>query len=130
MRRLRYEVLVRDRSVTAEGNLSEFLQRVPYLFMDGVIPSRDVLNDFLRQGIADYGMSGGCQWEPFQVSTEELVRELGRAKGYRFVEPPEWVETQLDWSIWRMGCSLRIPPEEQVALKELHDEEREWGRKS
>jgi hypothetical protein len=69
-----------------EGDLADLLFAIPYLLMDE-IPPLAVLNDVLRRGREDAGMSGGCIWEPFEIdATEygELVEELQR-RGQRGV---------------------------------------------
>jgi hypothetical protein len=44
-----------------------------------VIPPLHILNEILISGISEAGMSGGCQWEAFQISEMEyleLVEDL------------------------------------------------------
>ena len=44
------------------GTVKDLLFDVPYFFSDkDIIPPLAVLNDFLRKGIRDAGMSGGCR---------------------------------------------------------------------
>jgi hypothetical protein len=93
------------------GSLAELVLALPYLVTEE-IPPRRVLNDVLRRGILDAGMSGGCIWEPFEVDDAEyqkLVQELqrrgtrpvlGRDPGGRpFAVPdtPDSVRTYAQW---------------------------------
>ncbi len=61
------------------GTFVSFLFAMPYVMHCGLVPPIQVLNDLLRSGLLDAGMSGGCQWEPFEIGLEEyddLVLEL------------------------------------------------------
>lgn len=118
-----------------EASLQEFLRWIPYLLSEpgGPMPPLVVLNDLLAKGILDAGMSGGCQWEPFQITPaewEELASALERTSGLVVVEPAVWVRTYSDWATWRLATKLGIPPDEQLQLKALHDEEDRWRQGS
>jgi hypothetical protein len=59
--------------------LTEFVLDVPYLICHGVIPPRHILNEVLRTGGGDAGMSPGAVWEPFAIDESEytaLVADL------------------------------------------------------
>jgi hypothetical protein len=65
------------------GSLTELLFDIPHLWLPlrvfKVIPPFHVLNEILISGISEAGMSGGCRWQPFQISEEEyaeLVEDL------------------------------------------------------
>lgn len=61
------------------GSLVEFVLAMPHLLEFGAIPPLPVFNQLLLTGLYDAGMSGGCQWKPFQIEEEEydeLVLEL------------------------------------------------------
>lgn len=67
------------------GSLIEMLQSLPYAFAtapQGIpdpIPPFTAINSLLSSGGRVGGMSGGCEWKPFQISREqydELVLEL------------------------------------------------------
>lgn len=43
------------------------------------VPPRHVLNEILRSGVSESGMSGGCEWQPFEITDEEhaeLLKDL------------------------------------------------------
>ena len=90
------------------GTLVDLLSAVPYLLTAQVVPPMRVVNDLLIKGIYDAGMSGGCEWEPFQIDASEwndLKQALtapGSEEPCEFVEPPDWVKTFEDWSQWVM----------------------------
>lgn len=55
------------------GTVKDLLFDVPYFFSNkDIIPPLAVLNDFLRKGICDAGMSGGCRWKPFELTENEF----------------------------------------------------------
>jgi len=57
------------------GTTVEFLDAIPevcsYLRRYGLIPPLPVLNEILAIGKDDAGMSGGCEWRPFKMTSEE-----------------------------------------------------------
>jgi hypothetical protein len=92
-----------------EASLPDFLLRLPYVLGRlpwtrssiplAATPPLFVLNDVLAKGVLDAGMSGGAEWEPFQITAvewEELASAIGRAHGFVVVEPPAWVRTYPD----------------------------------
>ncbi len=93
---------------------------MPCFFGSTRIPPKIVLNDILRTGIDDAGMSGGVKWEPFQLSEEEYlkVRDALEERGLVFVEPPGWVKSKSDWHIWEMEVDHGIPADEHRRLSE------------
>ena len=124
MRQIRYTVEPGVGEATeTEGNVADLLESIPYLLTDGLVPPLHLLNALLRLGDAEAGMSGGCGWEPFELSTgefRELVDELearppdkGRC---RFVEPPEWVGTLGEWRIWCAEYLHSIPADQNRTL--------------
>ena len=75
------------------GLLTEFLFRLPYFFYFGKvrqpIPPLHILNGIFRSGKFDAGMSGGCEWKPFEIDEKEcseLVQELIARPECSFVE--------------------------------------------
>jgi len=67
-------------------------------------PPCSVLNAFLRTGRDDHGMSGGTQWEPFEIGPREYVEAvvaLRARDGYNLAPPPSWVKSPADWYQWR-----------------------------
>lgn len=84
--------------VPQRGSLADLVLALPYVAMDA-IPPRRVLNDVLRRGRLDAGMSGGCLWEPFAIDEAEyaqLVAELRRA-GKEAGDAPDSVRTYSQW---------------------------------
>lgn len=113
-----------------EADLLQFLLDIPYLFVFGFIPPFEVLNDVFRSGLADAGMSGGCEWQPFEVDVEEydeLVQALAAVpeSNYRVVKAPEWVRSRTDWNIWTMEYEMGIPADKHY---ELWRENVKWSR--
>ena len=108
------------------GTVSDLLLSIPYLLSSQLIPPLRVVNDLLMKGICDAGMSGGCTWDPFQITESDwndLKEELAApSSGNReFVEPPTWVDTIDDWNSWVMMFKYGFPEE----FREL---EREYRR--
>jgi hypothetical protein len=72
---IRYKTLAMgSRGVWKRGNLEELLRDIPYLIWPpdgGILPTREELNRVLAEGKWDAGMSGGCDWQPFQISDDE-----------------------------------------------------------
>jgi hypothetical protein len=73
------------------AQLPDFVFSLP-LFMpreyEQPIPPLTVLNEIFTSGKLDAGMSGGCEWKPFEISQgqyDELVQELLTRPQYRFV---------------------------------------------
>jgi hypothetical protein len=81
MRQLKYEAYaIWDNSMSRKGTVVDLLFDIPYFIgWNTPFPKRDQLNRLLRKGIYDAGMSGGCEWEPFELSAgeyEELVSAI------------------------------------------------------
>ena len=55
--------------------LTTFVYDVPYLLCWGILPPFRLMNDLLKQGGGDGGMSPGADWIPFEL-TEEEYEEL------------------------------------------------------
>ena len=71
------------------------------------VPPLPILNEFLQQGIVDAGMSGGCEWTPFELSEseyEELLEELltQNERHLSKANPPKNVQTYEGWIAWRL----------------------------
>jgi len=105
------------------GTIADLVRSIPYLMPMGLIPPLAVLNDVLKTGVADAGMSGGCKWKPFQVTQaehDELVHHL-TANGnvyFQSVEAPARVKTRSDWSTWTMKHLRGVPEAEHRRLNE------------
>ena len=53
------------------GSLVTFVYDVPYLTACGIFPPFEVLNNILKNGGGDAGMSPGTSWEPFALTKNE-----------------------------------------------------------
>jgi hypothetical protein len=114
-------------SARKHGTLVDLLDAIPYLLSARLIPPVHVVNDALRRGTHDAGMSGGCQWEPFEITQSEwadladtLAARTPR-KRCTFVEPPEWVATFDDWNAWIMIFRYGYPEELRGLEKECRE---------
>ena len=110
------------------GDIFTLLVDVPYFFPARIIPPLLVVNEVLRTGLVDAGMSGGCEWKPFQIEKneyEELVKALKKER-FKAIIPPAWVETERDWHSWCDEMVWGIPALEYSCLSdEIHKLEQE-----
>ncbi len=62
------------------GSLTQLLFDIPSLSFAlrvwKTIPPHHILNEILRGGISDAGMSGGCEWQPFEITEAEYAELL------------------------------------------------------
>jgi hypothetical protein len=109
------------------GTLADLLLEIPYLLTGRITPPLHVVNDLLARGIDDAGMSGGCQWEPFQIGASEWVelerqlKSLPDDKSCEFIQPPGWVEGVDDWLAWIMIHRYGMPEEFRILEREVRD---------
>ena len=109
------------------GTVADLLQAIPYLLIAQIVPPLHVVNDVLAKGSRNSGMSGGCEWKPFQLSQaewEELSRHLQSEpddSSFQFVQPPDWVVTVEDWQSWIMIHRYGFPEEFRVLEREVRD---------
>lgn len=101
---------------TRNEELHRFLLDVPYLLYFGVVPSREAINEFLKDGGGDGGMSPGASWVPFELTHDEywevverwdrmdLVKE--RADGHFRYDPKVFVQDHEIMNIPRHGTYL------------------------
>ena len=112
------------------GTTADLLEAVPYLLFARLVPPWHVVNDLLRSGGNDAGMSGACTWEPFEITRSEwadLARDLETRPPKRrckLVEPPDWVQTVEDWHAWIMIFKYGLPDEYREVDREYRDLER------
>ena len=108
-----------------QGTVADLLSEIPYLLTARIIPPLHVVNDLLAKGVDDAGMSGGCEWDPFQITQsewEELVEHLkSLPEACEFVQPPDWVESVEDWQAWIMIHKYGFPEEFRVVEREVRD---------
>ena len=115
MKHLRYKLLppVGPGDEEVSGTVVELIQSLPYLLMTRV-PPRAVINSVLKQGTLDRGMSGGAQWDSFELDEEDYIAIANHLEttGLTRVDPPNWVCSQEDWMIWQMQEDFDIPADE------------------
>jgi hypothetical protein len=62
------------------GSLTQLLFNIPALSFAlrvwKTIPPYHILNEILRSGVSEAGMSGGCEWQPFELTEEEYAELL------------------------------------------------------
>lgn len=128
MREVSFEVYPRSRPVDdpERGDVADLLLAVPYLLSLGVIPPLSVVNEILRSGFDDAGMSGGCRWEPFEIDAEEWQEARAKLEappyGHRFLEPPADVRTRQEWVGWIFERRFGMPSGKYLALSRRLDE--------
>ena len=101
------------------GSVADLLASIPYLLSAQIVPPFGVVNELLAKGRSSAGMSGGCQWEPFQITQSEwheLAQSLLADKGCSVVQAPDWASTLDDWKAWIMVFKHGYP-EEFIALE-------------
>ena len=125
MRTLTYKILpaVESGSIKKTGTLPGLLFDIPYLLSSKLIPPLHILNDLLRTGVLDAGMSGGCRWKSFEISSEEyhdLLAELitKQEDTFTVVEVPDWVKTYRDWGVWTLEYLRGVPAKQYLALQQ------------
>ncbi len=93
------------------GSVLSLLCSIPYFFLSEVIPPICVVNEVLKKGVVEAGMSGGCRWKPFQLSVEQYADLVGELKKMNFADitPPDWVRSHSDWHTWCCEITWGIP---------------------
>ena len=102
------------------ATLKEFLLESPVFAYElkvfGVMPPLHVLNEILGKGKYDAGMSGACEWKPFEVNSDEyaeLVLELTTNPNYKIIEDEDLKEKS-NYKRWHVALFLkataRCPP--------------------
>jgi hypothetical protein len=122
------------------GSIADFVRRMPYLLAGGAhprpwwVPPRAVLNNLFRVGSFDAGMSGGLQWEPFEIDESEYQQlNAGLVEdGYDPLprQAPAWVQELADWRIWEDELRSGISSDEHRRLRRLADQAQEARRRS
>ena len=109
------------------GTVADLLLEIPYLLTARIIPPLHVINDLLAKGLDDAGMSGGCEWEPFQIVESEWedlashLKSLPDDEACEFVQPPDWVESVDDWRAWIMIHKYGMPEEFRLVEREVRE---------
>ncbi len=88
---LKYKIWpIGSQGVWKHGSLKELLLDIPHFRLarnEGTLPPLTEMNAVLTQGKSDAGMSGFCEWLPFQLSEveyQEVVLELLTEPGTNF----------------------------------------------
>ena len=92
-----------------DAPLTEFVLDVPYLVFLGVIPPLYILNEVLKTGGGDGGMSPGTSWTSFAIAEEKyeaLVSAL----------------VSLDLKKLRRRGTIRFVPDRIIIDESLHNE--------
>lgn len=119
MRKLAYTILTVGEAIEATGSVADLLREIPYLLTYG-IPNRRVINSVLRKGIIDSGMSGGVEWEPFEIDEREfsdVVSSLSDS-GSEILSLPHWVATEDDLLVWIYEKEHGVPAKEHKQLQD------------
>ena len=82
-----------------------------------------VINSVLSSGACNAGMSGGAQWQAFELSDEEydsVVNQL-ESEGLRQLSTPtpEWVTSENEWMIWVYEVDHAVPSTEHRRLSAI-----------
>jgi hypothetical protein len=111
------------------GSVAALLRSLPYALSAGLLPPLHVLNSVLRTGSADAGMSGSCEWPPFELSAEEwreletvLASDEGTGGSVTYVAPADWVKTPSDWHVWAMEYRHGVPADEHRRLLTAYED--------
>jgi hypothetical protein len=87
-----------DKPRRLKRSLLEFVYDVPHLAPCGVFPPLHILNDLLRTGGGDAGMSPGASWEPFELDAgeyEALAKAVLDTSPTTFGSSPRFAQVQL-----------------------------------
>jgi hypothetical protein len=101
-------------------------------WMLGFPPSKDVpplavVNAVFRAGFRSGGFNGDTHWDPFELTLaeyEDFAQSLlaDGAAGYRILESPAWIKTEIDWRAYVAWHQYGIPLERYRTLLYKFDE--------
>jgi len=103
-------------------DLATFVDRLPHMITFDLIPPRRILNKIFKAGKFDAGMSGGCEWTPFQIDGKQFkdlikkLMELG--KGYKYSPPPRNINSKMEWTLWKGSVGTGYPLQPILSLQE------------
>jgi len=123
---LKYKIFppVGPDSFSAEGDVADLLFDIPYFFLARIVPPKKVVNEVLRKGVVDAGMSGGCKWKPFKLDDASYAKLADHLRRMEFsdIQPPDWVNTHSDWHMWCAELVWGIPAiENRRQSAEIHE---------
>ncbi len=111
-------------TIRDSGNMVDLLLNMPYLLTSGLIPPEFVINELLSNGLNDAGMSGGVQWEPYQLrpgdfdALSEAFIQAYACGELRYKAPDAWVKNFQDLHVWAMHVKHGVPWEEHKRLND------------
>lgn len=119
MRKLVYTILNVGEDIEATGSVADLLREIPYFLTYG-IPNQRVINSVLRKGIIDSGMSGGVEWEPFEIDEREFSEVVSSLSdsGSEILSLPQWVATEDDLLVWIYEKEHGVPAKEHKQLQD------------
>jgi len=109
------------------GTVVDLIKAIPYLIQSGYLPPMKILNTVFSEGKKDAGMSGGCEWEPFQITVDSFSQLIDKVTGpdgekVIYSEPPDWVEDMEDFQIWVLDIKHGVPWKEHKKLNDAYNE--------
>ncbi|MCG8058533.1 MAG: hypothetical protein JAZ17_13730 [Candidatus Thiodiazotropha endolucinida] len=119
MKKLAYTILTVGEAIEATGSVADLLREIPYFLTYG-IPNQRVINSVLRKGIIDSGMSGGVEWEPFEIDEREFSEVVSSLSdsGSEILSLPQWVATEDDLLVWIYEKEHGVPAKEHKQLQD------------
>jgi hypothetical protein len=111
----------------AEGTPVDLLPWILGFPPSADVPPLAVVNAVCGEGSRSCGFNGDAHWEPFALTPaeyEEFVQMLlaDPEKGYRILESPAWIKTEIDWSAYVASVRYGIPLEPYRKLLYKYDE--------
>lgn len=119
MRKVTYTILNVGEAIEATGSVADLLREIPYFLTYG-IPNQRVINSVLRKEIIDSGMSGGVEWEPFEIDEREFSEVVSSLSdsGSEILSLPQWVATEDDLLVWIYEKEHGVPAKEYKQLQD------------
>ncbi len=113
--------------ISKQSDLLKFIRNLmPLLGTLNIIPPFRIINEILATGYVNAGMSGACQWTPFQIEMQEyndLVKALRKEKEsqFRIITTPYWVHSRTEWHAYIYEQEMGIPSEKHLEYLEESD---------
>lgn len=126
VKKIKYTLLapIGDGKQDVEDDLVTFLENIQNLFYFKYVPSREIINSALSLGVEDNGMSGGCEWEPFEITEKEyreVIDELKARDGFTFKDIPPEINSYDLWHLWVLSEHCGVPLDKQLEFKKQND---------
>lgn len=107
-----------DHDTDISASLTEFISELRRFLPFQKLPPLEVLNQYLRVGEIDQGMSGSLRWEPLAI-TESEYQEVASDLGLTPAVKPSNVNSEVDWFLWCFQEYLGVPMEEHRKYHEI-----------